>query len=179
MNVLYKWALPVMVLVIGAAYVTLPSPFASPASRSLKGEAEDRAHRQLVAPYSKATSIPLPAFYSSMADVWEPFATHETPFLWAVPRTGTNTFQNLIWWCMGKVVAGRACRECHNKVSLFVEDGLGHADTLVKWSLTAPLCSRLDNDNLLRWYVLLGTFQCHLPQYRGFYQMVASRVQET
>lgn len=150
-NALYKWALPLMVLVIGAAYVTLPSPFAGPATRSLQVEPEESAHRHLVAPYSMDTSISIPAFYNSMANVWEPFGAHDTPFLWSIPRTGSGTFQNLIWWCMGKVVAGRSCINCANKVSLFVEDGLGHAAMLVERRLTATLFSRVDNGDLLRW----------------------------
>ena len=127
-STLRKYAFPVMMLVIGAAYMTLPSPFdAADVTRSLSvdgesaevGEVDMEVRRKLVAPYDTSASIKLPAFYSSMADVWEPFGRFDTPFLWAVPRTGSGTFQRLIWWCMGKTVAGRGCMNCNNRVSYF------------------------------------------------------------
>ena len=116
-NALYKWGLPLMILFIGAVYIT--SPFgASEANRSLavSEEASENPHRHLIAPYDTSVKIALPAFYNSMADIWEPLGPKDTAFLWSIPRTGSGTFQRLIWWCMGKVVAGRSCLNCNNRV---------------------------------------------------------------
>ena len=97
-NALYKWGLPLMILLIGAVYIT--SPFgASEANRSLavSEEASENPHRHLIAPYDTSVKIALPAFYNSMADIWEPLGPKDTAFLWSIPRTGSGTFQISLW----------------------------------------------------------------------------------
>ena len=68
------------------------------------------------AEYDKsAPTVALPAWTKNLKDIWEPITEEDTPFLWAVPRTGAIAVNDVFTYCLGLSMANHRGAYTGNK----------------------------------------------------------------
>jgi len=70
--------------------------------------------RQLYVPYNTSTTVNLPEWTKSFADVWEPMLESDTPFFWEIPKAGGSTITKVWSYCLGLVLASDQGIETNN-----------------------------------------------------------------
>lgn len=56
-------------------------------------------------PYDTTTTVTLPSWTDSLADVWDPILSTDTPMFWSIPKAGGTTLVRVFSFCLGLVLA--------------------------------------------------------------------------